>query len=80
MGPKGRAAMARAFAQSKAQEARRQKLRLLVHSVLIGLGIWSFSHTDVHSTDPFEAGTLVVMDMLFCVYLLSMMLIEIWRR
>ncbi len=80
LGNKGREAKARAMAAQRMQEARRQKWRLVVHGTLMYLGVWSFRHTNIHSDDPFEAGTLVLMDMLFCIYLLCMLFIEIWRR
>ena len=80
LGDKGRAAKARAMARQRAAEARRQKLRLLVHSIIITLGIWGFRHTDLNSSDPFESVTLVLMDILFCIYLLLMVFIEAWNR
>lgn len=80
MTQQGRAAKARALARQKASEARRQKLRLLVHGAIIMLGIWGFKHTDVHSDDPFESVTLVLMDILFCIYLLLLVFIESWNR
>ena len=80
LGASGRKAKARAIARQKAAEARRQKWRLIVHGIIMYLGVWSFRHTDIHSDDPFEAGTLVMLDMLFCVYLLAMLFIELWRR
>lgn len=75
-----RAAKLRAMAAQRAAEARRERIRLVVHGIIMLLGIWSFRHTDVHSDDPFESGTLLLMDMLFCVYLLCMLFIEVWRR
>ncbi len=74
-----RRARARHFAAQAAHEARGNKLRLLVHGVIICLGIWAFRHTDIHSDDPFESATLVLLDMLFCIYLLLMLFIESWR-
>ncbi len=79
-GKKARIERARLVARQQAKEARRQKWRLLFHGVVMYLGVWAFRHTDVHSEDPFTGGTLVVLDMLFCFYLLAMLMIEIWRR
>ncbi len=80
LGRRGQAAKAQAFAAQKAAEARGQKIRLIVHGIIMLLGVWSFKHTDIHSDDPFEAQTLVLMDMLFCIYLLLMVFIESWRH
>ncbi len=80
MGRRGRAEKARLIARQQAAEARRQKWRLLFHGIVMYLGVWSFRHTDVHSDDPFTGGTLVLLDMAFCLYLFVMLMIEIWRR
>ena len=80
LGRKGQAAKLQAFAEQRAREARAQKWRILIHGIIISLGIWSFKNTDIHSGDPFTGGTLVLMDMLFCAYLLALLFIEIWRR
>jgi hypothetical protein len=79
LGTRGRAAKARAIARQRAAEARSQKFRLLVHGVIMILGVWGFKHTDIQSEDPFESSTLVLMDMIFCIYLLMMVFIESWR-
>lgn len=76
----GRAAKAREIARQRAAEARRQKLRLLIHGSIITLGIWGFRHTDLSSDDPFESVTLVLLDIVFCIYLLLMVFIESWNR
>lgn len=68
------------LAAQKAAEARREKYRLLIHGCIISLGIWGFRKTDLESPDPFLSSTLPLLDALFCIYLLLMMFIEIWRR
>ncbi|MGJ8669773.1 MAG: hypothetical protein ACSHXK_09815 [Oceanococcus sp.] len=80
LGKKGRAAKMQAMAEQRAAEARRQKWRLLVHGIIMYLGVWSFRHTDIHSDDPFEAGTLIFLDILFALYLMAMLFIEVWRN
>ncbi len=71
---------ARRFAEQARHEARTQKLRLLFHAAVISLGVWGIRHTDLSSNDPFESGTLVLLDILFCIYLLLMVFIESWNR
>lgn len=68
------------MAEQKANEARRQKWRVLVHGCLMLLAVWCFRHTDIHSEDPFFSVTLVLLDMVFGLYLLALLLIEVWRR
>lgn len=80
VGNRARAERTRQVARQIAQEARREKLRLLVHGVIILLGIWSFKNTDLDSPEPFLSVTLPLMDIVFCVYLLLLLFIEIWRR
>ncbi len=80
LGQKGRAAKAREMARQRAAEARRQKFRLIVHGAIISLGIWGFRHTDLNSDDPFESVTLVLLDIVFCIYLLLLVFIESWNR
>lgn len=80
LGAKGRKAKLEALARQRAAEARRQKWRMLVHGCLMLIAIWCFKNTDIHSPDPFESVTLVLLDMVFCVYLIGLLLIEIWRR
>lgn len=80
LGEKGRKAKLEALARQRATEARLQKWRMLVHGCLMLIAIWCFKNTDIHSSDPFESVTLVLMDMMFCIYLMSLLLIEIWRR
>ena len=66
-------------AQAEA-DARRNKYRLLVHGALCSLGVWAFNKTDIHSEDPFLSTTLPMLDMLFCVYLLSLLFIAVFNR
>lgn len=80
VGDRARAERTRQVARQISQEARREKLRLLVHGVIILLGIWSFNNTDLDSPEPFLSVTLPLMDVIFCIYLLLLLFIEIWRR
>lgn len=80
VGKRVRAERTRQVARQLAQEARQEKLRILVHGLIILLGIGSFRHTDLDSPDPFLSVTLPLMDVVFCVYLLLLLFIEIWRR
>ena len=80
VGAKTRRSRVQQLAAQKAAEARREKYRLLIHGCIISLGIWGFRKTDLESPDPFLSSTLPLLDALFCIYLLLMMFIEIWRR
>lgn len=80
LGAQGRHAKLRAMAQQRGREARREKWRMLVHGGIMLMAIWSFRNTDIHSEDPFYSVTLVLLDMVFGLYLLCLLLIEIWRR
>ena len=71
---------AQQVALQAAQEAKREKYRLIVHGIIISLGVWAFRKTDIHREDPFLSSTLPLLDALFCVYLLALLFIEIWNR
>lgn len=80
VGQRARARKTELLARQLAEEARRDKLRVVVHGLIIAIGIWSFRKADIHSDDPFLATTLPLMNAVFCIYLLLLLFIEIWRR
>lgn len=51
-----------------------------VNGILIYLGYLAVVHTDFDHPDPFYSVTLPLVDMVYCVYLLLLMFIEIYRR
>jgi len=53
---------------------------ILINGVLIYLGYWSITHTDLSSPDSFYSAVLPVVDMIYCMYLLLLMFIEIYNR
>ena len=53
---------------------------LLVNGVLIFLGYLAITHTDLDSPDPFYSAVLPLIDMVYCVYLLLLMFIEIYNQ
>ncbi len=75
-----RAERMRLLAEQARADARRNRLRLLVHGALITLGLWGVHRTDIHADDPFLSVTLPMLDLLFCVYLLCLTFIESFRR
>lgn len=80
LGARGRKAKLEAMARQRAAEAKRQKWRMIVHGSLMATAVWCFKHTDIHSADPFESVTLVLLDIMFAMYLMGLLFIEIWRR
>lgn len=53
---------------------------IIVNAALISLGYLAWINTDLSSPDPFYSAFLPVVDMLYCVYLLLLMFIEIYNR
>lgn len=51
-----------------------------VNGILIYLGYLAVAHTDFDHPDPFYSVTLPLVDMVYCIYLLLLMFIEIYRR
>lgn len=53
---------------------------LIVNGVLIFLGYLAFIFTDFDSPDPFYSAVLPLVDMVYCIYLLLLMFVEIYNR
>lgn len=53
---------------------------LLINAVLIYSGYWAFTHTDLSNPDSFYSVVLPIVDMVWCIYLLLLMFIEIYNR
>lgn len=53
---------------------------IVVNGVLIVLGYLAMVKTDLSSPDPFYSAFLPVVDMVYCIYLLLLMFIEIYNR
>ncbi len=53
---------------------------ILINGVLIYLGYWAITHTDLSSPDFFYSAVLPIVDMVYCIYLLLLMFIEIYNR
>ncbi|MAA74945.1 MAG: hypothetical protein CMN28_09575 [Salinisphaeraceae bacterium] len=53
---------------------------IAINGVLIFLGYLAFKATDLDSPDPFYSVTLVLVDMVYCMYLLLLLFIEIYNR
>lgn len=52
---------------------------ILFNAVVIYLGVKAIRLTDFNSPDYFYSATLPLIDMLFCIYLLIVVIIESWR-
>ncbi len=53
---------------------------LIVNGMLIFLGYLAFTFTDFDSPDPFYSVFLPLVDMVYCIYLLLLMFVEIYNR
>jgi len=53
---------------------------IVVNGILIFLGYLCFLYTDLDSPDTFYSVTLPLLDMLYCIYLLLLMFVEIYNR
>lgn len=53
---------------------------IIVNGILIFLGYLAFSHTDLDSADSFYSSVLPVIDMVYCIYLLLLVFVEIYNR
>lgn len=53
---------------------------ILVNGILIFLGYLAVKNTDFSSPDPFYSAVLPLVDMVYCIYLLLLMFVEIYNR
>lgn len=53
---------------------------LVINGILIFLGYLAVTHTDLDSPDRFYSAVLPLVDMVYCMYLLLLMFIEIYNH
>lgn len=53
---------------------------ILVNGALILLGYLAFVNTDFDSPDRFRSVVLPLIDMVYCIYLLLLLLVEVYNR
>lgn len=53
---------------------------VIVNGLLIFWGYQAMVHTDLNSPDHFYSMVLPLVDMVYCIYLLLLMFVEIYKR
>lgn len=53
---------------------------IIVNGILIFLGYLAISHTDLNSPDSFYSSVLPLIDMVYCIYLLLLLFVEVYNR